>query len=72
MRPLSKDDIITPALPEREAAGVSPWQGATSLRIPPVRRKGGMAMVTYDDLIQIGILIVGIINLFLQVIDKKK
>ena len=29
-------------------------------------------MVTYPDLIQIGILIVGIISLFIQVYDKKK
>ncbi len=29
-------------------------------------------MVTYSDLIQIGILVVGIINLFLQVNNKKK
>ncbi len=30
-----------------------------------------MHMVTYSDLIQIGILVVGIINLFLQVNKKK-
>ena len=30
-----------------------------------------MYMVTYSDLIQIGILVVGIINLFLQVNKKK-
>ncbi len=29
-------------------------------------------MVTYSDLIQIGILVVGVINLFLQVNNKKK
>ncbi len=30
-----------------------------------------MHMVTYSDLIQIGILVVGVINLFLQVNKKK-
>ena len=33
-------------------------------------RKGGAAMVTFSDLIQIGILVVGIISLFFQA--KKK
>ena len=31
-----------------------------------------MRMVTYSDLIQIGILVVGIVNLFLQIRYKKK
>ena len=31
-----------------------------------------MHMVTYSDLIQIGILVVGVIILFLQVNNKKK
>lgn len=35
-----------------------------------IREKGVLQMVTYSDLIQIGILIVGIIGLFLQ--TKKK
>ena len=34
-------------------------------------RKGGCPMVTYSDLIQIGILIVGIIALFMQANKKK-
>ena len=29
-------------------------------------------MVTYDDLIQIGILIVGVISLIIQILDNKK
>ena len=33
-------------------------------------RKGGAAMVTFSDLIQVGILVVGIISLFFQA--KKK
>ena len=36
------------------------------------RREEVMQMVTYSDLIQIGILVVGVINLFLQVNNKKK
>lgn len=33
--------------------------------------KGGLPMVTYTDLIQIGILIVGICNLIIQISKKK-
>lgn len=40
------------------------------LLCPLISRKGGCPMVTYSDLIQIGILIVGIIGLFLS--HKKK
>lgn len=39
--------------------------------LPPDLRKGGLTMVTYADLIQIGILIVGIISLFIQAYKKK-
>ena len=40
--------------------------------LPPNLLKGGLPMmVTYSDLIQIGILIVGICGLFLQVYKKK-
>ena len=38
---------------------------------PLILRKGGCQMVTYSDLIQTGILIVGIIALFLQANKKK-
>ena len=38
---------------------------------PPLHRRGVMQMVTYSDLIQIGILVVGIINLFLSNSKKK-
>ena len=31
-----------------------------------------MAMVTYSDLIQIGILIVAVISLIVQILDNKK
>jgi len=37
---------------------------------PPLHRRGVMQMVTYSDLIQIGILVVSIMNLFLN--SKKK
>lgn len=43
--------------------------GGTSL--PPDLTKGGLTMVTYSDLIQTGILIVGIIALFMQANKKK-
>ena len=39
---------------------------------PRSLRKGEMLMVTYSDLIQLGILIVGIIALFFQINEKKK
>ena len=39
--------------------------------LPPDLTKGGLTMVTYSDLIQTGILIVGIIALFLQANKKK-
>ena len=42
------------------------------LWVPPDLRKGGCPMVTYSDLIQIGILIVGIIGLIIQANNKKK
>ncbi len=38
---------------------------------PLIFEKGGCQMVTYSDLIQLGILIVDIIALFLQVNKKK-
>ena len=34
--------------------------------------KGGLTMVTYSDLIQTGILIVGIIGLVLQIIEIER
>lgn len=40
--------------------------------LPPDIQKGGLTMVTYPDLIQIGILIVGIIGLFIAADRKKK
>ncbi len=46
----------------------SSWERLLSL---PDERKGAVLMVTYSDLIQIGILIVGIIGLVLQAIKKK-
>jgi hypothetical protein len=40
--------------------------------LPLPQRRGGEAMtVTYSDLIQIGILIVGVIGLFIQATKKK-
>ena len=42
-------------------------------RTPPDERKEGDTMVTYSDLIQIGILIVALVGLIYEIIkDKKK
>ena len=38
---------------------------------PLISREGGCPMVTYSDLIQTGILVVGIIGLFIAVNKKK-
>ena len=42
------------------------------IKHPPNERKEGDAMVTYSDMIQLGIRIVGIISRFIQVNNKKK
>ena len=50
-----------------------PWSGLTrsgALLFPPIIRKGGWPMVTYSDLIQIGILIVSLLSLIFQVTKK--
>ena len=39
--------------------------------LPPDPWKGGLLMITYSDLIQTGILVVGIIALFIQANKKK-
>ena len=39
---------------------------------PVLYERGAVLMVTYSDLIQLGILIVGIIALFFQINEKKK
>ncbi len=41
------------------------------LLLPPDERKGAVLMVTYSELIQLGILIVSIISLVIQVVKKK-
>ena len=56
-----------PVLPD--SSGQPSRKRAASMPSYPSREEG-CPMVTYSDLIQIGILIVGIISLFLQV--KKK
>ena len=52
-----------------EKQAVGPQRAEGSFRPPMIERRVN-AMVTYDDLIQIGLLVVGIINLFMQA--KKK
>ena len=60
-------DILPMVLP----VTVGGWPSLRGqLLLPPDLRKGGCPMVTYSDLIQLGILIVGIIGLFVQI--KKK
>ena len=39
---------------------------------PPTVRKGGLAMVTYSDLIQTGILIVAVIDVVLRLIEAER
>lgn len=47
-------------------------RGGSFFWCPLIYGKGGCPMVTYSDLIQIGILIVGIISLIIQANNKKK
>lgn len=47
------------------------FPGLTGALLVPRFSKGGLPMVTYADLIQIGILIVGIISLIIQANKKK-
>lgn len=39
--------------------------------LPLIERKGELLMVTYSDLIQIGILIVGIVGIFMMYKNQK-
>ena len=39
---------------------------------PPTVRKGGLTMVTYSDLIQTGILIIGLIDLVLRLMEADR
>ena len=52
------------------------WRGQPSSTggsfLSPDLTKGGLPMVTYSDLIQIGILIVGICSLIIQIIQISK
>ena len=60
-------------LPVPVAPAIRPWRFALygGSFLPLIERKGVLLMVTYSDLIQIGILIVGIIGLFLMVKNQK-
>ena len=59
--------LALPVFGRREAPSSG---GGRNFFPPPLHRRGVMQMVTYSDLIQIGILVVSIINLFLN--SKKK
>ena len=48
--------------------GLPPFRGQL---LPLIERKGVLLMVTYSDLIQIGILIVGIIGIFMMYKNQK-
>ncbi len=56
----------------KTAAVCPPSFGGNFFGCPLLYGKGGCPMVTYSDLIQIGILIVGIIGLIIQANNKKK
>lgn len=56
----------------KTAAVCPPSFGGSFFGCPLICGKGGCPMVTYSDLIQIGILIVGIIGLIIQANNKKK
>lgn len=60
--------MLTMVLPI--TVGGKPSLAGGSFFCPLTLRKGGCPMVTYSELIQLGILIVGIIGLFIQA--KKK
>ena len=67
--------ILEPVLPinGKRAAPLCIRRGLHLFLLPPDFRKGGPRnMVTYSDMIQLGILIVGIISLFIQANNKKK
>lgn len=39
---------------------------------PPIQKKGGLPMVAYEDLIQVGIFIVALISLCYQIFKSRK
>ena len=56
----------------KNGGGLPSFSWGQLLSAPLIYGKGGCPMVTYSDLIQIGILIVGIISLIIQANNKKK
>ena len=54
------------------ASGVFPLNGGRFFGPSVLDRKGGWLMVTYSDLIQIGILIVSLLSLIVQINQAKK
>ncbi len=55
--------------PERIMAAYPPFFGGAD---PPDERKGGMPMITYSDLFQLGIFIVALIGLCHKIFREKK
>ena len=61
--------ILLVGVVDKRQAVCSPFKSGALLCLPIVQ-KGGLTMVTYSDLIQTGILVVGIIGLFIQLHKK--
>ena len=65
--------ILSPMGNHRAKGGFAPLVFSEGSSSPPDERKEGDAMyVTYQDLIQIGILIVALVNLIYQIYNGKK
>ena len=60
---------MTHGKPERIKAAYPPLFGGAN---PPDERKEGVPMITYSDLIQIGIFIVALVGLCYQIFREKK
>ena len=61
--------ILLVGVVDKRQAVCSPFKSGALLCLLIVQ-KGGLTMVTYSDLIQTGILVVGIIGLFIQILKK--
>ena len=62
--------ILLVGVVDKRQAVCSPFESGGASFCLPIVQKGGLTMVTYSDLIQTGILVVGIIGLFIQILKK--
>ena len=62
--------ILLVGVVDKRQAVCSPFKSGGASFCLPIVQKGGLTMVTYSDLIQTGILVVGIIGLFIQLHKK--